>query len=212
MIIAPTNDGWVVPEAFRRLTPNRYSKAFQASRIQPIELVVYHYTAGGFDGSLRWLTSKDSSASAHFIIKKNGEPWQLAPLTDRTWHAGGQTSKWRTKGQVNNRSIGIEIENWGKLALKGDKLITYKGVEHKGNAIVMPNGDQWDAYAEEQLVTLEALTKTLVAVFPQLRDAGVVSGPPDGRFTGHENVDPTRKTDPGPAFAWDRILAAARAG
>lgn len=210
MIIAPI-DGWVVAEAFRRLTPNRYGKVFQLNRVLPIELVVYHFTAGGFDGSVRWLTSKDSSASAHFVVAKSGQAWQLAPLTDRTWHAGGQTSKWRDKGQVNNRSIGIEIENWGKLTLKGDKLLTYKGTEHKGNAKVMPSGDAWDAYTEEQLIELEALTKMLVRVFPQLRETdGSVTGPPSGRLTGHQDVDPTRKSDPGPAFDWDRMLAATK--
>jgi N-acetyl-anhydromuramyl-L-alanine amidase AmpD len=209
MVSPATIDGWLVPMALRRLTPNRYSRLFQFNRVHPIELVVYHYTAGGFDGSLRWLTSKDSGVSAHFVIKKNGEPWQLAPLTDRTWHAGGQTSKWRGKGQVNNRSIGIEIENWGKLELKGDKLLTHKGTEHKGNATVMPNGDAWDAYTEEQIQALEALTKELAHSFPQLRAIdGLALGPPDGRLVGHQDVDPSRKIDPGPAFPWSRILAA----
>src|SRR5690349_13936417 len=102
---------WLVAEGDRQLTPNRYSESNQPWHVRPIEFVVYHFTAGAFDGSLRWLTSVDSRVSAHFLIAKSGRIVQLAPLHDRTWHAGGRTSSWRGARFVNDRSIGVEIEN-----------------------------------------------------------------------------------------------------
>lgn len=198
--------GWIVPPTFRQLTPNRYSPKFQARRCLPVELVVYHFTAGGFDGSLRWLTSRDSSASAHFIVRKNGEIWQLCPLQDRTWHAGGASSIWRKGGQVNNRSIGIEIENWGKLKKLRGEVTTYRDVPYKGT-YVQSGDDLWDAYPEAQMLGVIELTKALVAQFPILAND---AGPPNGRLTGHQHIDPTRKSDPGHAFPWTHIIEAAR--
>lgn len=205
---------WVVPEAFRRLTPNRYHRGHLARRIEPIEFIVYHYTAGSFDGSLRWLTSRDSRVSAHFLVKKNGEIWQMAPLDDRTWHAGGQTSRWREAGRVNNRSIGIEIENWGPLKARRrgstTEVLTYRDLPYSGDVFEAADTQIWDAYPEDQIAAVEDLTRRLVEKLPQLREAdGGVSGPPDGRLIGHQHVDPTRKQDPGPAFPWARILLAA---
>src|SRR3990172_5334104 len=205
--IIAQDDGWIVPVKFRRMTPNRYHKGFQTARVQPIELVVYHYTAGGFDGSLRWLTSRDSGVSAHFVLAKTGDLWQTSPLRDRTWHAGGQTSSWRKKGQVNNRSIGVESENWGPLKIKPDGVVTYKDLPHKGEVFMAPDGTAWDAYTEAQVLASEALTKALVGAFPILAND---SGPPNGRLVGHQHVDPSRKKDPGPAFPWSRVIAAAR--
>jgi len=222
-LIKDAGDGWIVDHSFRRLTPNRYSPRFQKARCEPIELVVYHYTAGGFSGALSWLTSKDSAVSAHFIVKKDGEIWQLAPLSERCWHAGGKTSAWRGVGRVNNRSIGIEIENWGQLKIVQvkDRILgkdvpqiqTHRGTLFSGTTFTAPDGAVWDAYTPQQLTTLDDLTQRLVVAFPQLLapdKAGAV-GSVTGRLVGHQHVDPTRKIDPGPAFPWERIVAAAYA-
>lgn len=206
-------DGWLVPEASRALTPNRYHRKFQPHRILDVELIVYHYTAGGAEGALRWLRTPESQASAHFLVRRDGFVWQLAPLTDRTWHAGGQTSKWRGKGQVNNRSIGIELENWGLLAEPAPGVIhTYRQTVYKGPVFKDARGRLWDAYAEPQLRALERLTQLIIAACPRLRDArtiGALGTPPSGLLIGHEHADPVRKTDPGANFPWARIIKAA---
>lgn len=201
-LIAKTQEGWIVPIPHRRLTPNRYHQGFRRDYCLPIEFAVYHYTAGGFEGSISWLCSVQSSASAHFIVKKDGEIWQLAPLTDRTWHAGGPTSTWRSKPAVNNRSIGIEIENiGGPLSRMLDQTpLDNRQRPYKAELTVkMPDGNIWDLYPESQILSVIELTQRLKVEFPTLADGAA------DRLVGHQDVDPKRKRDPGPAFPWGRI-------
>ena len=170
---------WLVPPDRRRLTPNRRDAG--DPRVRPVEGIVYHYTAGAFAGSVAWLCDPRSQASAHFVISKAGEVVQLASLDDRTWHAG--VSTFRGRGMVNERTWGIEIENFG------------------------PTAAGWDPYTEEQLVAAVVLTRDLVARMPNVVE---VRAAPQRFLVGHEHVAPTRKKDPGPAFPWGRIYAAAR--
>lgn len=103
---------WLVPEADRRLTPNRYSAGH--AYVRPVEFLVLHFTAGrSVESSAAWLCNADAQASAHFVVGQ-ARTMQLAALSDRTWHAGGKSSSWRG-GTVNGRSVGIEIDNLGKL-------------------------------------------------------------------------------------------------
>ena len=54
-------------------------------------------------------------------------------------------------------------------------------------------------YAEAQYRKLIPLLRTLLAAYPGLSPEAVV---------GHQEVAPGRKTDPGPAFDWRRVLLA----
>ena len=54
-------------------------------------------------------------------------------------------------------------------------------------------------YAEAQYRQLIPLLRTLLATYPGLSPEAVV---------GHQEVAPGRKTDPGPAFDWRRVLLA----
>lgn len=51
-----------------------------------------------------------------------------------------------------------------------------------------------DAYTPAQYQTLAAVAKTLMAAWP------AITG---DRITGHSDIAPGRKTDPGPAFDWE---------
>ena len=50
-------------------------------------------------------------ASAHYVVDEAGEIFSLVPEEHRAWHAGA--SNWDGDGDVNGRSIGIEIVNGG---------------------------------------------------------------------------------------------------
>lgn len=54
-----------------------------------------------------------SEVSAHYVIGGAGETWALVPESARAWHAGA--GAWGGVGDVNSRSIGIELVNPGPL-------------------------------------------------------------------------------------------------
>lgn len=192
------SETWLVPEAFRDLTPDRYHPGNRPGRIEPIEAVVLHYTASQSPGGTRnWLTRGDEYyVSAHFIVERDGDIWQLAPLEDRTFHAGGRTSKLFGRGNVNGRTIGIEMMNVGPLKREAGRFVTWSGkrFRHAGMCAEHSRSHYWEAYAMPLVESVLELAKGLIHEYPVLSD-------PD-RWVGHEDVDPTRKTDPGPAFPW----------
>lgn len=54
-------------------------------------------------------------------------------------------------------------------------------------------------YAEAQYRALERILPALAEAYPGIREGGVV---------GHADIAPERKTDPGPAFDWERLAEA----
>jgi AmpD protein len=145
-----------------------------------IRLIVIHNISlppGIFDGNavielftnqLDWDTHpyfqeiRGLRVSAHFFIRRDGEPIQFVPCGMRAWHAG--VSSWRGHEQCNDFSIGIELEGTDDLP-----------------------------FAEAQYDTLTALVRTLREAYPI------------EAVTGHANIAPGRKTDPGPHFDWRRL-------
>ena len=75
-------------------------------------LIVLHYTAMRDAASaLARLCDPASEVSAHYLIGRDGALWQLVEEGHRAWHAGAGT--WAGQGDVNSRSIGIELDNRG---------------------------------------------------------------------------------------------------
>ena len=64
------------------------------------------------------------------------------------------------------------------------------GIEMEGTDTV--------AYTEQQYKALAQLTEILLAHYPSMNKS---------RITGHSDIAPGRKTDPGPAFDWQHYLA-----
>lgn len=76
------------------------------------ELIVLHYTGmSDCDAARARLCDPGAEVSAHWLIRADGGVEALVPETMRAWHAGA--GEWRGKGDVNSRSIGIEIDNPG---------------------------------------------------------------------------------------------------
>ena len=55
-----------------------------------------------------YATLGEVRVSAHFLIRRDGEPVQFVPCTKRAWHAG--VSSWKGRPRCNDYSIGIEME------------------------------------------------------------------------------------------------------
>ncbi|MBX3596836.1 MAG: N-acetylmuramoyl-L-alanine amidase [Rhizobiaceae bacterium] len=76
------------------------------------DMIILHYT-GMESGRAaeEWLCNPVSEVSSHYIVHEDGRIVQMVREADRAWHAG--KSSWRGMGDINSRSIGIEIVNPG---------------------------------------------------------------------------------------------------
>ena len=150
--------------------------------------VVVHYTAGKNAASaVNWLCLKASRASAHLVIGRAGELVQLVPFDTVAWHAK----------EANKHSIGIELDNpgplvwvngrWRSLVLGTDyDVADVVELQHKNGGPLRG----WLMYSQAQIKLMREVGRLLVEYYPTIKD-----------FVGHEDIDPKRKTDPGPA--WD---------
>lgn len=166
--------------------------------------LVFHFTAGSsLESSVESLCTRKprGNASAHVVLGRDGTIVQLAPFDVVTWHAG--VSQWNGLVGLNNWSIGIEMDNAGALNRVGDRFVAWFGrsypdsevmlAEHKHGGGIRP----WHAYTEPQIARALELAELLVAAYG-LEDV-----------IGHEDIAPTRKTDPGPAFPLPSIRSRA---
>jgi N-acetylmuramoyl-L-alanine amidase len=161
-------------------------------KLEP-EYLVMHYTAGrSLQESADWLASKASKASAHVLIGRDGTVVQQVAFDRVAWHAGA--SSWEGRTGLNRWSIGIELDNAGRLTRHGSGWRSWFGVTYPDEEVLVathrnesePAG--WHIYTPEQLDVALDLASTLVERYG-LRD-----------ILGHEDISPGRKSDPGPAF------------
>jgi N-acetylmuramoyl-L-alanine amidase len=158
------------------------------------EFLVMHFTASSSAKvAVDWLVNPDAQASAHLVIARDGSITQLVPFDTVAWHAG--KSFWDGRQGLNSFSLGIELDNAGKLTRQGSKWVTWFGKQipddevmeatHKGET--KPAG--WHTYTEAQIQVALEVGALLVRTY-QLKDV-----------VGHEDIAPGRKNDPGPAFS-----------
>ncbi|ACF13510.1 N-acetylmuramyl-L-alanine amidase, negative regulator of AmpC, AmpD [Chloroherpeton thalassium ATCC 35110] len=173
-------------------TPN-HSGTFSAGKA---DTIVIHYTAGrDARSSVQTLCSPDLKASAHLVIGRNGEIYQLAPFDRITWHAG--KSNWHERSGLNQFSIGIEIDNAGRLTKQGTEYLSWFGKSYAANEVFsgVHRHEQtlsfWHRYTEAQILLVEEICRLLRQVY-DIKE-----------ILGHEEISPGRKTDPGPAFPLD---------
>lgn len=141
---------------------------------ESINCIVIHYTDYlVFEEFLACHLDPESKLSAHYLIDDDGTIYQLVADEKRAWHAG--VSHWNGRDNVNNNSIGIELQNGG---------MTYK--EQFGD---------WPPYPAVQMQALAELVHDLQNRFSI----------PTEHIIGHNDVAPTRKIDPGPHFNWDDL-------
>lgn len=81
-------------------TPNVSSK----SRVNECLGVVWHHSAGSFNGSVDWILQSKSQVSYHCIIDLDGSRVIFADDRRVCWHAG--KSKWRGREFCNGFTIG----------------------------------------------------------------------------------------------------------
>lgn len=88
------------------------SANFDERREGKISFLILHYTECNLPLSLSLLCEKSANpVSAHYVIDRNGDVYQLVCESKRAWHAG--KSSWKGQEGLNKSSIGIEIVNLG---------------------------------------------------------------------------------------------------
>lgn len=206
----PPRDGWV-QDAIRAATTKRYDAAHRPERVKPVEFVVLHYTASppgdGPQGSdlgriQRWAADASRSSSTHFVVLRDGRVVQLVSLEARAWHV---TSQWSWpgdgRGNINDRSIGVDFENVGWLQERDSAFYNGYGGLHAGEVGHDRRGRPWEPYTDAQIESAKALLGMLGEAFPTLRD-----GAPH-RLIRHTEAQPSRP-DPGPLCPFDKLYAA----
>lgn len=85
----------------RPIVPTNYEKGRRGNSVTAI---VLHHTTGSAESSYNYFnTIRPGATSAHYIVTKNAEIWQLVQDEDTAWHAGSMD--W------NLRTIGVECES-----------------------------------------------------------------------------------------------------
>lgn len=98
------------------LSPNHY----KGRKGKEIIAIVNHITAGLMTGCLSWLCNPNAKASAHYLVTRKGEIYQLVKDEDTAWHAGFVNKpNWALYdgSNPNYYTLGIEHE-----VLAGDGL------------------------------------------------------------------------------------------
>lgn len=77
-----------------------------------IDMLLLHYTGMATGAAARArLCDPVAKVSAHYMIERDGQVFQLVPEQRRAWHAG--VASWNGARDINDRSIGIELVNPG---------------------------------------------------------------------------------------------------
>ncbi len=81
-------------------------------RREALSMLVLHYTGMETgEGALARLRDPVAKVSSHYLVEEDGRIFQLVADDKRAWHAG--RGQWRGLGDINSRSIGVEIVNGG---------------------------------------------------------------------------------------------------
>jgi N-acetyl-anhydromuramyl-L-alanine amidase AmpD len=182
--------------------------------------IVLHFTMGYLGGDIATLTQPDYHVSVPFVLGRNGTIYNLFPSFYWSYHLGRGALG---GNQVRSRhTIGIEISNIGPLVPRSGALNTTYGdryclrdqTEHHVAASYR-GYDHYATFTDAQYTALITLLRYLTARYGIARrflpepdryaaDRGVVDL---GGIVSHVNYRPTGKTDIGPAFDWDRVIA-----
>lgn len=162
------------------------------SRILSCDYLIIHYTTGTNPSqSINWFASPAAMAVAHLLITREGEIIQFVPFNTVAWHAG--YSQWADRTGLNRYSIGIELDNAGRLVwqngqwkrlnmtIPADRVLV---ATHKLQTMEMG----WERYPQAQMDALYEVGRLLKATYNCID------------ILGHEDVSLSGKLDPGPAF------------
>jgi len=163
----------------------------------PDTIIIHFSTDSNAESSANYLCDPRKKASAHLIIGREKEIFQLISFNTIAWHAG--KSSYMSRIGINKYSLGIEIDNAGKLTKTGNEFTSWFGKVYNENEVVEAKhrnenvSSFWHRYTENQISTVFEICELLIQSYN-------ISS-----ILGHEEISPNRKTDPGSAFPLDKL-------
>lgn len=171
--------------------------------ITPKYLIIHYSASLTTEGTVNWLCNPKARVSAHIVIGRKGEVIQLAKFNQKAWHCG--ISEWNREEGMNDRSIGIELIGVGHVERDKDGKFWYGSREIPADEVEQATHKNetepryWHKYTPEQIDVCIRVAAEIFHTYG-LKD-----------ILGHDDIAPTRKTDPGPLFPMDRIKNAVMA-
>ena len=173
-----------------------YLRCTKCSRLlETVDTIVLHATDGANAMSAaQYLARNDTSVSAHVVVARSGQVIQLLPFNVRAWHAG--ISEYEGRRQFNDFSIGIEIDNAGRLHRRENRFFSWFNKEYPLDEVFTTVENGHAAYYHRytrvqvgQVAEICVLLKSRYLIRWLLRHSDIT----------------IRKSDPGPAFPFDEV-------
>ncbi len=173
-----------------------YLRCTKCSRLlETVDTIVLHATDGANAmSSAQYLARNDTSVSAHVVVARSGQVIQLLPFNVRAWHAG--ISEYEGRRQFNDFSIGIEIDNAGRLHRRENRFFSWFNKEYPLDEVFTTVENGHAAYYHRytrvqvgQVAEICVLLKSRYLIRWLLRHSDIT----------------IRKSDPGPAFPFDEV-------
>lgn len=168
----------------------------------PVDMVMLHFCSGllatpdkPFD--IDWMCQNFTTvtASAHYLIDRDGLVYRLVDEKRAAFHAGKGELPWepRRTNILNQSSIGIEMFAIGSahdmkmFGMSQEKYDEYKAAHPKDIG-----------FTDDQYKALNLLLADIMRRNPEIKYDRY-------HIIGHEEYAPGRRTDPGETFDWSRI-------
>jgi N-acetylmuramoyl-L-alanine amidase len=188
---------------FPEITP--HPNGFEPNRKNPApEFIIMHFTTGTrMESTINHFKDPSSGVSTHLLIGRNGRVVQFLPF-DRIAHHSG-FSWWEQQSNLNQSSIGIELDNAGLLIRKDGKW--------QRNKMIVPDNEVqqavhwkqftpnkasrypgWQRFTKVQLDVALNIVRALKERYPSIKE-----------ILGHDDVNLRNRYDPGPLFPMQRF-------
>ena len=167
------------------------------NKIKEHKYLVMHITGGtNFQGVVNYFKNPSSGVSAHLVIGRDGRVVQILPFDAIAFHCG--FSYWEGDENLNQYSIGIEVDNAGYLS-GGPGNWSFKGVPIPDSHVIeathwkSTSSRGWETFPDNQLETTFKIAEALV------RHYGIKE------IIGHDEINLINRLDPGPLFPLQKL-------